>query len=211
MKKLTNIPTLADILEVHREEIFSNLNCHAVGKIEQFNHLEQTAIVSIDYQRRVENIEATYERSDYKNLIDIPVIVVGGGNGSLRFPIKAGDNCLVFFNDRDIDNWFTSGSKSPLASDRKHSFSDGVALVGLRSMADNLDDYDPDRTELVHDKTVISLEDKIRIKNLTSNMFDVIDGLFAQLDFLVPTTGIPAANKAAIAALRLQFQQLMEH
>ena len=211
MTTITSQPTLINVVNALKEDIFSSLNCHAVGKIESFNELEQTAIVSIEYHRQVENKPDTYGLKDYPNLIDIPVMVFGGGLGSIRFPIKSGDNCLVLFNDRDIDGWFTSGSKAPLSSERKHSFSDGIAIVGLRSMADNFDDYSADRTELVHDKTKISIENKVRIKNDLANLFDVIDGLFTQLASLTPVTGMPVANISAIAALRVQFQLVMEH
>lgn len=211
MRKLTSEPTLMNIVEAIREDIFSSLNCHAVGVIESINLDLQTANVSIAYQKKIENFPETYQRKDYPMLIDVPLVIMGGGVGSLRFPISVGDSCLVLFNDRDIDNWIASGSKTPLASDRKHSFSDAFALIGPRSIADTLDDYLSNRTELVHDKTQISLSDKIRIKNQTQNLYDIIDGLFTQLSALVPVTGIPAPNKAAIAVLQTQFQQLMEH
>ena len=210
MKNLTSVPSWGDIFEAFREEIFSNLNCHAIGKIESFDSSNQTANVSILYKRRVENDDTTSERVDYPALIGVPVIILGGGKGSLRFPISSGDECLVLFNDRDIDNWFVSGVKNPLSSDRKHSFSDAVAIVGLHSSANSLSDYDSERTELIHGETVVSLKDKIRIKNQTQSLFTIIDGLFEQLNALVPDTGIPTANKVAIAALRVQFQLLME-
>lgn len=209
--KLTSEPSLINLVEAIRENIFSTLNCHAIGKIESFDSANQTANISILYQRKVENFEETNLRDDYPLLIDVPLIVLGGGKGSIRFPIETGDNCILFFNDRDIDNWYSSGAKTPLASNRKHSFSDALALIGPKSLANTFSDYDKTRTEFVHDKTKISLSDKIRIKNQTQNLYDIIDGLFTQLGALVPNTGIPAANKTAIAALQVQFQQLMEH
>lgn len=209
--KLTSEPSLINLVEAIRENIFSTLNCHAIGKIESFDSINQTANISILYQRKVENFEETNLRDDYPLLIDVPLIVLGGGKGSIRFPIETGDNCILFFNDRDIDNWYSSGAKTPLASNRKHSFSDALALIGPKSLANTFSDYDQTRTEFVHDKTKISLSDKIRIKNQTQNLYDIIDGLFTQLGALVPNTGIPAANKTAIAALQVQFQQLMEH
>ena len=209
--KLTSEPSLINLVEAIRENIFSTLNCHAIGKIESFDSVNQTANISILYQRKVENFEETNSREDYPLLIDVPLIVLGGGKGSIRFPIETGDNCILFFNDRDIDNWYSSGAKTPLASNRKHSFSDALALIGPKSLANTFSDYDKNRTELVHDKTQVSLSDKIRIKNQTQNLYDIIDGLFTQLGALVPNTGIPAANKTAIAALQVQFQQLMEH
>ena len=209
--KLTSEPSLINLVEAIRENIFSTLNCHAIGKIESFDSINQTANISILYQRKVENFEETNSREDYPLLIDVPLIILGGGKGSIRFPIETGDNCILFFNDRDIDNWYSSGAKTPLSSNRKHSFSDALALIGPKSLANTFSDYDKNRTELVHDKTQVSLSDKIRIKNQTQNLYDIIDGLFTQLGALVPNTGIPAANKTAIAALQVQFQQLMEH
>lgn len=216
MSSLTSVPTLLDILNAHRDEIFSNFNCHAVGKIEEFNHLEQTAKVSIEYQRIVENMPSTNQRLDYPTLIDIPVIVLGGGNGSIRFPIKSGDTCLVLFNDRDIDGWVTSGMKGPLASDRKHSFADGVALVGLRSMADNFDDYDPDRAELVFGKTKVSLGDKIRIKNAITDLYTVMDSMVTILNTLSAGVGVNIGNPiypgltAQVALLKTKLDNLLE-
>ena len=211
MRKMTSEPTLMNVVEAIREDIFSNLNCHAIGVIESFDSTLQTANISIAYQKKIENIPETSLRPDYPMMVDVPLIIMGGGNGSLRFPISVGDSCIVFYNDRDIDNWFASGSKTPLGSNRKHSFSDALALIGPRSLADTLNDYSNDRTELVHSETKISLSDKIRIKNQTQNLYDIINGLFTQLGALVPETGIPTANKTAITALQAQFQQLMEH
>ena len=216
MADINSVPSLLDILNAQREEIFSSLNCHAIGKIEEFNHLEQTAKVSIEYQRSVENMPSTKSRVEYPVLLEIPVIVLGGGNGSIRFPIKSGDNCIVLFNDRDIDGWLTTGSKGPLASDRKHSFSDGIALVGIRSMADNFDDYDPDRTELVHSETKISLSDKIRIKNAVSDLYTVMDSLVTILNTLAAGVGVTPGNPiypglaVQVALLKIKIDNLLE-
>jgi hypothetical protein len=215
--EITSPPTLINVVNALREDIFSSLQCHAVGKIEEFNELEQIATVSIEYQRQVENNPDTFERADYPNLIDIPVIVLGGGNGSIRFPIKAGDNCLVLFNDRDLDGWFTTGSKGPLSSDRKHSFCDGVALVGIRSMADSFDDYDPDRTELVHNKLKVSLKDKLRIKNDASDLYAILDGVLGILSALQTTNAVPGspsfispAQASQVTLFKTQLSLLME-
>ena len=85
---------------------------------------------------------------DYPFLADCPVIALGGGNGALTFPITTGDDCLVFFNDRDIDSWFSGSSTSAPATLRLHSFSDGIILVGLRSLNNVLVNYSGSNVEL---------------------------------------------------------------
>ena len=209
-KPLTNEPKLIDVLNLFREEIFTNLNCHGIGTIQSFNVTTQRAEISIAYSRQVDNQTATKGRAPYPLLLEVPVMILGGGKGSIRFPIQSGDSCLLFFNDRDIDNWIEGGDGNLLNSDRKHSFGDAFALIGPRNSANALTDYNSERTELAHDKTFVSLKDKVRIKNSVTDLYTVINGLFTELAALVPTTGIPAANKANIAALQIQFQQLME-
>ena len=214
--KQNTIPTWADILESLRYGIFADLNCHEVGIIQEIDYDTQTASIKVAHQRIVENMSSTNERTDYPILKGVPLIVVGGGKGSLRFPIAVGDSCLLFFNDKDLDNWAVTGSIGPLASDRKHSFSDAIALVGLRSLAGPLVDYSPNRTELVHDSTVISLGDKVRIENATKSLFTVLDSLVDIVNVLSNGVGVVPSNpiypglSAQVLALKAELAQLLE-
>ncbi|CAK9250669.1 unnamed protein product [Sphagnum jensenii] len=75
-------------------------------------------------------------------------------------PIAQGDQCLILFNDRSIDNWFTSGQVQPLASSRLHSFSDGIALVGLNYLNNGvtkLTNYDSTRAVLRNSTTGVGV------------------------------------------------------
>ena len=215
-KPQTTIPTWADILESLRYGIFSDLNCHEVGILEEIDYNTQLASVRIAHQRVVENMPSTSGRVDYPVLKGVPLMVLGGGDGSLRFPFKVGDSCLLFFNDKDLDNWAVTGSIGPLASDRKHSFSDAVALVGLRSLANPLADYSPERTELTHASTVISLGDKVRIENATKSLFTVLDSLVDIVGTLSSGVGVAPGNpiypglSAQVLALKAELAQLLE-
>ncbi len=130
---------LTDILELTKKDLLLNLNCHAIAQIQMFNPLQQTATASVNYRRTLyKNDPLTGVRIatlvNYPFLADCPVMFLGGGNGCLTFPVTTGDDCLVFFNDRDIDNWFSGSTTSGVATNRLHSFSDGIILVGLRNL-----------------------------------------------------------------------------
>lgn len=137
---------LRDVLNDLKRETFLDLVCHHVGQIQSFNPVLQTAQVSINYTR------TSFEPDDsgvvqavqtsYPLLIDVPVVCLGGGQGALTFPIAKGDDCLVLFNDRDIDVWFSGSANSACATGRAHSISDGFALVGIRSAANSIVTYD---------------------------------------------------------------------
>jgi hypothetical protein len=90
-----------------------------------------------------------YKQVPYPVLADCPVMFLGGGVSSLRLPVAKGDPCLVLFNDRDLDNWFTSGNQVMPNSGRSHSLSDGLVIVGFRNKANVLKNFSPDNAELV--------------------------------------------------------------
>ena len=159
-------PTLASLLELLQKNIMANLNCHQVGEIVSFNPGNQTAEISV---------KMTYVVNDkileYPLLIDCPCVVLGGGKGRVTFPITAGDSCVVLFNDRDIDNWFSSGQKMPPRTDRKHSFSDAIAIVGLHNSQNKITDYLTTGTELKYGNSTIKLEDgKVTVTNGTATV-----------------------------------------
>lgn len=72
---------------------------------------------------------------DLPPCVDVPVLFMTGGGYTLTFPIKAGDECLIVFASRCIDNWWQLGGDSPQpqAELRMHDLSDGFAIIGPRS------------------------------------------------------------------------------
>jgi len=118
---------LDDLLIELKTEIFSQLNCIQIGKIQSVNLSEQTAEIDVQFKRQVTDDKVI----DYPLLVDCPLIVMQGGGSFLEFPIQPGDFCLVFFNDRNIDQWWSMGAKAAPVGQRKHSLSDGFALVGI--------------------------------------------------------------------------------
>jgi hypothetical protein len=124
----TIYPTdLDDLLLELKTEIFSQLNCVQIGKIQSVNLSEQTAEIEIQFKRQVTDDKIV----DYPLLVDCPIFVMQGGGSFIEFPIQPGDFCLVLFNDRNIDQWWAKGAKAAPVGQRKHSLSDGFALVGI--------------------------------------------------------------------------------
>lgn len=120
-------PDLDDLLDELRTEIFANLNCIQIGRIESYNKTEQSVEIQIMVKRRITETKII----SYPLLVDCPLMVLQGGGAFIDMPVAAGDFCLVFFNDRDIDNWWTAGNETEPNTRRKHNLSDGFALVGI--------------------------------------------------------------------------------
>ncbi len=152
--QIPNEPELADLLALLKKDILLGFNCHHVGTIQSFNSTQQTATATINYRR-------TYFRPDpagggeyvaelvpYPVLLDCPVLFLGGGSGVLTFPVEEGDECVILFNDRDIDNWFSGSSDSAVATPRLHSTADALILVGVRSLANVVPEFSGSKIEL---------------------------------------------------------------
>ena len=129
MKQRTTPPGLNDLLDNFKGEIFRDLNCVKIGEIQSYDKATASAQVKIKIKEWIDwdgNKSIAYPIID-----DVPIIVLQGGGAWLEFPIAKGDPCLLFFGDRDIDNWWTSGNETTPNSLREHSLSDCMALVGI--------------------------------------------------------------------------------
>lgn len=158
--------TLASLLELQEKGTSRKINCHQVGEIVSFNPETQTAEVKVKMSFLLNG-----EIKEYPLLLDCPCIILAGGQGSVTFPIQAGDSCLVLFNDRDMDNWYAGGQTMPPRTDRLHDFSDAIALVGLRNKQNQISGYFAQGTEIKYAGSTIKLENgKVTVTNGTSTV-----------------------------------------
>lgn len=212
-------PELSDLLANIKKDIFLNLNCHAIGTVQSVNYDAQTLVATINYtktfyvlNRSSGNFDPVQE--NYPPLLDVPFVILGGGSCSLTFPIAQGDQCLIFFNDRDIDNWATGANSGPVNSNRLHSLSDAIALVGLRA---HVDSYDTDRAVLQNGTTFVGVgASKVKIANNSTSLGPILTGLASGLSSTATAltlggqTGAGTALAAAAAALNSLAGSLLE-
>ena len=195
-------PDLDDVLAELKNDIFANINCVQIGKIEKVNS-NQTVEIQIQVKRRV-NGDVT---KDYPLLVDCPYIVLSGGNTYLDMPIEKGDYCLILFNDRNIDNWWSTENVKEPADRRKHNLSDGIALIGIGS--------DVNFFTLSGDAIGLRAADKkIRLDNdvetLKTLMDDLINAVVAIVTVGSATTQVlNPASQAALNAIKARMSLLL--
>lgn len=213
-------PSLSDLLAALRKQIFLQLNCHAIGIVDSFNPQNQTVKATIAYKRkfstRQQDGKYRSELQDYPILIDCPCIILGGGDSGITFPIQSGDECLLLFNDRSIDEWFSSGQVGEVKSLRLHSMSDAIALVGLKSEANSLTDYETDKVKVFKGDTQITLGDKISVQNSSQSLVDLLKALIDEIKLITVTCAAPGSpsgtplNAAQLTVLATQIEELLE-
>lgn len=197
-------PDLSAFLDLKIRDMLSSLNCHQVGTVQSFNALKQTATVSLNMKLSVAG-----EIKSYPLLVDVPVFVLGGGNRVVTIPIRNGDTCLVLFNDRDVDNWFSTGIPSVPSSGRLHDLSDGLALVGFRSLANPVVNYSTTDVEVINGQSKISVGNLLLFKNATTDLLTVLNSVITALT-LLDSVKVGASAAAAITLAQTQIQSLLK-
>ena len=82
----------------------------------------------VQVQPMIHVVTTNGENVPRAQIIDIPVVQIGGGGFVLLFPLKTGDFGWIKANDRDISLFLQSWQESPPNTFRKHSFSDAVFI-----------------------------------------------------------------------------------
>lgn len=90
-------------------------------------------------------------------LINVPVQFPRAGGFCLTFPVKQGDECLLIFSERSIDNWYTFGGVKNPGSRRFHSLSDAIAILGVSSKFNAISSFDNTNVQLKKEDGAVSI------------------------------------------------------
>ncbi len=133
------------------------------GIIQGFDAEKQTARILPGLKIKVQNPDGSFVWVTMPELLDCPVLFSRGGGVSLTFPITQGDECLVIFSSRCIDNWWLKGSPGGTVAQeqaefRMHDLSDGFCIPGLSSVPRVIADISTTKAQLRTDDGLTFIE-----------------------------------------------------
>lgn len=217
-------PGLKDLLDVMKTNTLINTNCHAVATVQSFSQGVVNGIpnglytvnATINYSRTywVKQADGTYlpQQQSYPTLVDCPVIVLGGGSTFLSFPIKEGDQCLILFNDRDLNNWFAGARSGPVATARLHAFADAIALVGFNPV----NNFDSGHALLSNGNAEVGVPADpgtglVRIANSSTTLYTLLSDLITAINAITILGGaVSPASQAALNIVKSDISGLLE-
>ncbi|QNH50340.1 hypothetical protein HWI77_11495 [Acinetobacter venetianus] len=91
-------------------------------------------------------------------LQDVPVMFPCAGGFTITHPINVGDECLVCFSSRNIDNWWQSGGVQNPFDTRHHDLSDGFAFFRPQSQDKKISDISTDNLEIRSDDNATKIQ-----------------------------------------------------
>lgn len=167
-----NPPGLTDLLDAHKRDVQLSINCVQIGIIQSFNAAKQTANIQLSMKQvSVVAPDGTRTIQNYPILIQCPVMTLFGGVAFMSMPILPGDNCIVLFNDRELDNWLNAGDGQTPTTPRLHDLSDGIAIVGIRPLTKSIASYLTNGIRLSYDNNSSKID-------LKESLIDTIAALF---------------------------------
>jgi len=154
MSRNENLATLASNIKKGADARLKDTHTSLPGIVESFDAATQLATVQPAIKRIFKTNDGDTELltpTALPILINVPVQFPRGGGFSLTFPVKKGDECLLVFCERSIDNWHKFGGVKAPGARRFHDLSDATAFVGISSMTNKIPDYDPSNVQLKKD------------------------------------------------------------
>ena len=102
--------------------------------IQSYNSANNTVECQPAVRERIINEDGTIQYVQLPLLINVPVVFPGSANFDIKFPLSKNDECLVFFSDLSIDNFWQKGSVQNPVEVRRHDLSDGMAIPCMMSV-----------------------------------------------------------------------------
>lgn len=127
--------SLIEVLDVAMASGAASHHTQLPARVEEYNPERQVVRV----QPMVGHIRTDSDGIEhevlYPPIVEVPVAWPGAGGARLTFPLAAGDQGMLVFSDRSLDEWKVNRGTQPVVpkDPRNHALQDAVFLPGLRS------------------------------------------------------------------------------
>lgn len=163
MAKISNLskdkPTAFDVNNMLKNNIFSTLNCHNIGRITEFD--PDTQLCTVELLQIKQYNARTFKPVPITN---VPLIILGTKNANITFPDPVGTICLLIFMDRNIDSFMETEESYTPSTTRMHDFTDCIALCTFKTLVNPVKNYDENAISMVNTDIVNEVETSTSLK-----------------------------------------------
>jgi len=152
-----NVTSPSEAFGMQFDRMAGQIRCAMPGVIQSFDAATQIATVQPAITMKV-NLGDGVRQLQLPVIPNVPVVLpfAQGMGLLLTLPIKSGDECLLVFGDRAIDNFVQSGGVQPTVTTasedtttpRSHHLSDAICIPGCISNPQAVPDYNEKNIEL---------------------------------------------------------------
>lgn len=104
------------------------INTCMPGEIVSYDSVTTTCTVQPAFKRIMVRDRQVVSRAQ---ISDVPVVFPRSGSYAITFPVTQGDQCMIMFSQRSIDDWLSIGGEVTLRDTRLHDITDAIVIPGL--------------------------------------------------------------------------------
>ena len=185
----TTKPKLLDAFKALQDCINYNLNCVKVARVIEFNPTNLTVKCRVNNKRLVGLKEDGNQILKEYPVIYAKVHFFGWGNIGAIYPIEAGMDGILLFNDRELETWFTTSENGNLAYDRCHDLTDALFICGVHSSLNiPLVPFIEECLHIYYKSSDFQIKDKSITSNTTDNTLNCDTDTINTKDFILKST-----------------------
>lgn len=172
--QLERVFDLEETLRAAFEALISGVWSALPGVIQAVTNNGNTVEAQCTINGRMRLPNGQYKSIQMPKFVDVPICWMGGGGATWTFPLKQGDEGLIVFSSRCIDNWWQNGFQSPAGQTggdgkpvntlndppefRLHNLSDGFLIPGVRNKSRAFATFDTTTARLRTDDDTCYIE-----------------------------------------------------
>lgn len=131
---VTERVTQYEVVEAHIESKLIDLHTSMPAIVQSFDLNKKTCVVTpIFYRTLPDGDDNEIPGEPLPDLQDVPICYPRGGGYCFVFPLKAGDEVLLSFSERNIGAWRSTGSAGDPGDLQLHPLDGAIAIPGPAS------------------------------------------------------------------------------
>ena len=121
-----------ELLNLAINNRLTDVNICMPGEIVSYDYTQQRAKVQPALNQKYNNGEVI----NLPIIHNVPVIHPASGGASITFPVNTGDNVMLVFSQKSLEEWLSSGEQVTPDDPRQNDLTDAIAILGLRSFSE---------------------------------------------------------------------------
>lgn len=114
------------------------LNTVISSRISEVNICMPASIIEYDFKKQKARVQPAlnYKYNDgsiviIPDIFNVPVVHPASGGASITFPVSVGDNVLLLFSQKSLEEWLEKGEQVTPDDSRQNNLTDAIAIIGL--------------------------------------------------------------------------------
>jgi len=165
------------MIETAMDSLSRSLRVAVPAIVEAFDPETQTVTCTPTFRQHFIDEDGIEQVQNLPKIANIPICIPEAKGFSVTLPISKGDEVILLICDRALDGWFEQGGIQNQSTLRLHNLSDAVAIIGINSKPNTIQNYSTDKIQVrnIDATTALEIDGNGQLKAFTQSETITID------------------------------------